>query len=242
MTKVQIKSTAINKDKYINELFSKIANKYDLLNNIMTFGLHKIWKEEAIKLALKEINNPPFAIDLCSGTADLAIILNKHSPSTKILCIDNCIEMQRIAEAKINKLHIKNISFSLLNLENLTLESSSCNLATIGFGLRNLANREKCLEEIYRVLKAGGVFACIDLGYLKNEFFQYFYNFYFFELIPKLGEVFAQNKEAYSYLTESLSTWYKQEELKDLVLSKGFKKCYFKNIFGGAVSIHIAVK
>lgn len=248
MTKTIIRSTNENKAAYVNEMFSKIAKKYDLLNNLMTFGLHKRWKKKAIKLALAELNHhsslitSPSSLDLCCGTCDLAIILNKLYPSFKITCVDNCSEMLDIARHKIENLKLKNISIQLLDSENLSFKSSSFDLITIGFGLRNLVNKEKCIEDIYRLLRDNSVFACIDLGHPTNIIWEKIFFDYFFRLVPILGKIFAGNKDAYTYLPNSLMNWYKQEELKELILKKGFKKCYFKNILGGIVAIHIATK
>ena len=242
MTQAVKKSMTDDKALYVKEMFTEIAGKYDLLNNLMTFGLHNKWKEEAVDLALKEINNPKSALDLCSGTGDLAIILNKKIPGIEIKCVDNCIPMLDIAKHKIENLKIKNIDLLLADSENLPFYSWSFDIVVMGFGLRNLVDKENCLKNIFGLLKPDGVFACIDLGCPPNYLWQKLYFLYFYNLIPKLGELFAKNKEAYTYLPVSLKTWYKQEELKDLILKTGFKKCYFKNLLGGAVAIHVAVK
>ncbi len=236
------KLTIDNKSLYINKMFAKIAKKYDLLNNLMTFSLHNKWKEEAIDLVLKEIDSPKLALDLCSGTGDLAVILNKKIPGIKITCVDNCTEMLEIAKAKAENLKIKNIDFLETDCENLPFYSWSFDIITVGFGLRNLVNKEQCLSNIFGFLKPGGVFSCVDLGHPANPLWQRLYSFYFCNLVPKLGELFAKDKEAYTYLPESLKTWYKQAELKKIILQTGFKKCYFKNLLGGAVAIHVAVK
>ena len=242
MTRTTEKSITSDKALYVNQMFAEIAEKYDLLNNLMTFGLHNKWKEEAVNLALKEIKDPKSALDLCCGTADLAIILSNKCPQININCVDNCGEMLDIAKTKLENLKIKNIDFLLADCENLSFYSWSFDIITMGFGLRNLVNKENCLKNIFGLLKPGGVFACIDLGYPSNYMWERLYFFYFYNLIPKLGGLFAKNKEAYTYLPASLKTWYKQEELKDLILKTGFKKCYFKNLLGGAVAIHVAVK
>lgn len=242
MTQVGIKSTNTNKAAYINQMFNNIAPNYDLLNNLMTFGFHKKWKKEALKLALKEASDPKEALDLCSGTGDLAIILSKLIPSLNIICGDNSANMLDIAKQRIEKLGLKNISTSLIDCENLPFKASTFDLITIGFGLRNLINREKCIEDFYNILKTNGVFMSIDLGYPNNFFWQKMFFSYFFNIVPLLGQIFAKDKSAYSYLPDSLKSWYKQEELKSILLLKGFRKCYFKNILGGVVAIHIAVK
>ena len=238
------KATLPNKAIYVNELFSKIAKKYDLLNSLMTFGFNYKWKEEAIKLALSEINNPTAALDICCGTCDLGIILSKTSSSINITCTDNCSKMLEIGRIKIEKLKLKNITLSLLDSEDLLSYFPKCSfdIVSIGFGLRNLVNKEKCIEDIYKLLHKNGVFVCIDLGHPTNYFWQKIFFYYFFKIVPTLGAIFAKNKEAYTYLPHSLVSWYTQEKLKNILLSKGFKKCYFKNILGGVVAIHIAIK
>ena len=225
-------------------MFNKIATKYDLLNNLMTFGAHYNWKREAIKLTLAESTNPQIALDLCSGTGDLALILNQYCPKTNITCIDNSNNMLNIAKAKVKKLNLQNISFSLFDFEKLSgeISQSSVDIITIGFGLRNLIDKEHSLENIYKLLKKGGVFTCIDLGHPTNTLWGKIFLSYFFNIIPKLGQIFAYDKEAYTYLPISLNSWYKQDELKNVILKTGFQKCHFKNILGGAVAIHIAVK
>lgn len=242
MTKLQTKSTITNKGNYVNQLFGKIAKKYDLLNNLMTFGLHNKWKEKAIKLALMEISLPKEALDLCAGTCDLAIILSKFCPQLKITCVDNCKSMLEIGKNKIEKLNLSNISTHLANTEELPYKPSSFDMVTIGFGLRNLVQKEKLIEDVFTLLRNNGVFACIDLGHPENPFWKKIFFYYFFNVVPKLGQIFANDKEAYTYLPESLITYYRQDELKDLILKKGFKKCFYKNILGGAVAIHIAIR
>ena len=242
MTQTETKSIVVNKAMYVNQIFSKIAKKYDLLNNLMTFGMHKKWKEKTIKLALQANNHPEKALDLCSGTGDLGIILNQYSPLTKITCVDNCNEMLEIARTKITNQNLQNLSILLLDSEELPFNPKRFDLITIGFGLRNLVKKEICLENVYKLLTPGGVFACIDLGYPTNPIWGKIFYFYFFKIVPILGQIFANEKDAYTYLPTSLKTYYKQEELKELILKKGFQKCFYKNIFGGVVAIHVAIK
>ena len=240
---VQVEEKSIeNKKAFINEMFANIAEKYDLLNNLITFGMHNLWKKKAVSLALSEIDEPKYALDLCAGTGDLSIILKKNCPNIKITCVDNCLSMLKLAQNKFEKHNIFDIEPINLDCENLKLPGSSFDLITISFGLRNLINKPKALSSIYSLLKPCGVFTCLDLGFPKNILWQKVYYFYFFNLVPKLGQMFAQNKEAYTYLPSSLNAWYKQEDLKELILKTGFTRCYFKNILGGAIAIHIAIK
>ena len=242
MTELLTKSTITNKKMYVNEIFAKIANKYDLLNNLMTFGLHLKWKTELVKLAIKENNLACEVLDLCTGTCDIPIIFNNLKPDIKITCIDNCKPMLEAGKKKIENKGPNNIEIILLDTEALQYKSHSFDIITIGFGLRNLIDKNKCINSAYEMLRNNGALAILDLGYPKNIFWQKLFFFYFFKVVPILGQTFAKNKEAYSYLPNSLLSWYKQEELKDLILKTGFKKCYYKNILGGVVAIHVAVK
>lgn len=242
MTQTLKKSTLENKTIYINEIFSKIALYYDLLNNLMTFGLHKKWKDKAIKLALEENPSPQSALDICCGTADLAILISNKSSTTKILAVDNCKPMLDIAKSKLSERKNNNIKLLEYDCENLDFTDLSFDLISIGFGLRNLTNKEKCIKDVHKLLNKNGVFVCIDLGYPSNPLWQKIYFYYFYKIVPRLGQLFAKNKEAYTYLPESLKTWYKQDELKDLILKTGFSRCYYKIFFGGVVASHIAVK
>ncbi len=242
MTNTTIKSVESNKGEFVNKMFANIATKYDLLNNLMTLGMHCKWKESLIKYALTENNCPKIALDLCSGTGDLAILLHKYSPKTKIICIDNCIEMLNIASEKLKNKNISNIEVLNAGCENLNYSDSSIYLITIGFGLRNLQNKEQCIKTSYKSLKENGVFACLDISSPENKLWSKLYKSYFFKVIPQLGALFAKDKEAYTYLPESLLSWYKQSELLDILKKTGFKKSYYKNILGGVAAIHIGIK
>lgn len=240
---LNLASKSKNQDKtYINQMFAKIANKYDFLNNLISLSLHKQWKKEAIMLAIKERGNIEKALDLCSGTGDLALILKELSPNTYIISLDSCKEMLEILKNKILKGQITNFETVLGDAENPNYKEASFDLISIGFGLRNLTNKELCIKNSYKLLKTHGVFVCIDLGHPKNLFWKKIYYAFFFKAVPTLGSIFAKNKEAYSYLPNSLLSWYTQEELTSLLYKSGFKKAYFKNILGGAVAIHIAVR
>lgn len=233
-------SKNIEKSKLVNNLFNRIAYKYDLLNRLMTFGQHKKWKEYAIKLALKELKHLQSVLDICTGTGDLLLLINKHCKNCKITGIDNSESMLDIAKRKT--IEFSNISVRLEDFEGTESINERYDLITISFGLRNLTKQESSINKIYKTLNQNGVFVCIDLGYPKNILWRNIFFFYFFNIVPILGQIFAGDREAYSYLPNSLHSWYKQEDLKELLLKTGFKKCFYKNIFGGVITIHIGVK
>ena len=240
MTQTKTKSTNIEKSKLVKNMFNRIAKKYDLLNTIMTFGQHKKWKEYAVKLALGELKHTETALDICTGTGDLLLTLNKHCKNCKITGIDNSETMIDIAKQKINK--INNLLVRCEDFEESENINENYDLITISFGLRNLSSKESSINKIHKILNPSGVFVCIDLGYPNNFIWRKIFFFYFFNIVPILGLIFAGDREAYSYLPNSINSWYKQEELKSLLLKTGFKKCFYKNIFGGVIAIHISVK
>src|SRR3989338_3417371 len=236
MTETATKSIASNKSEYINQIFAQIAKHYDLLNNLMTMRFHLKWKKDAIDMAIKENKHIFKALDLCTGTGDLALFIHKKVKNAQIICIDNCHQMIDITKKRLDNINSPTFELIKADCENLRFNNSSFDLITIGFGLRNLINREKCLTDSYDFLAPEGVFACIDLGHPVNPLWKSIYGFYFYKIIPLLGFVFARNKEAYTYLADSLSGWYKQDELKEILIKIGFKKVYYKNILGGAVA------
>lgn len=246
MNKIINKIKDKNQNSEIVEMFSAISEKYDLLNNLMTFGMHKTWKEKSINLALKYLNNCPNncnnVLDFCCGTGDLTILLKKLKPQANIICSDLSKNMLELANSKFTKNRFNGIKIICENAEEIDHGKGIFDLAMVGFGLRNVNNKEKCLDAIYDSLRAGGVFMCIDLGHPINPIWNKIYSLLFNSITPILGMVFAKNKAAYTYLPESLNTWYKQDELRQLLLNKGFKECNVTNFLGGVVSTHIAIK
>jgi demethylmenaquinone methyltransferase / 2-methoxy-6-polyprenyl-1,4-benzoquinol methylase len=237
----------VNKSVFVHDLFSQIANKYDSLNNLLTFSLHKLWKLKSIQLASIHINKlkskEAKVLDLCTGTGDLAFIWAKHSKVKEIIGLDSCRPMLDVALNKLLKTNYrKKIKFMEGDALELSFEDSSFDAISVGFGLRNLSDLKRGVSEIYRVLKPNGIFVSLDLGHPEPEFLDNFYQNIFLKYVPLFGKLFAGNKFAYKYLKDSLKDWPTQKNLTKILWAAGFKRSYYKNIAFGAIAVLVAEK
>lgn len=228
--------------KFIKELFNSISNNYDKLNDIMSFGMHRKIKKEIID----QIKNyKPFShsgiqqfslLDLCTGTGDLAGLLRQTYPNAKVIGVDFSENMLKIAGQKY-----PDIEFLQADCTHLPLEDESFNLCVISFGLRNIENMQKALEEIYRVLKKGGIFINLDLG-KPNKFFNIFFKPYMYLWVSLLGKFFHGDMTPYKYLAVSNETFPSQQELIKIYEKIGFKNIKNTNYLFGQIASQISVK
>ena len=173
------------KPKYIEEKFGKIAEKYDLFNDLITFGLHRYWKKFLVKkIKVKKINN---CLDLCCGTGDISIEIYRQNPKCKVIGLDFSQEMLKLAKSKIDV--TSSIKFLIGDAMQIPFSDSNFEAVTIGYGLRNVSNIKNCLREVFRVLKTDGVFVCLDLGKVRLPIISHISNFYFFRIVPLIGNV-----------------------------------------------------
>lgn len=235
-----------SKAQFVKENFEKIAKKYDRFNDWNSFGLHRLWKNHLVNILEKE--NPKVVMDLCSGSGDIAVRIAKITTIEKIYAVDFSPSLLGIAlkRFQLNSFgeHGNRISAIIGDAMDLSYwNENSIDAVTIGFGLRNVKNLMVCLEEIYRVLKPGGVFLNLDVGKVKNKFIKFFADFYFFKIVPILGYILWGGKnEMFDYLPISSLSYPNQEELKKILQDKGFIDVYYKNfVFGNAV-IHYGKK
>lgn len=222
---------------FIKGLFNSISKDYDKLNNIMTFGLHKKIKKNVIS----ELNlAPPFKIlDLCTGTGDLAGMLKEKFPNAHIIGVDFSAEMLNMARDKWKK--YPDIEFLEADCSQLPFEDESFDLCIISFGLRNVENIPKVLDEIYRVLKSGGVFINLDLG-KPNKFFNFFLKPYMYLWVSFLGKFFHGDETPYKYLAVSNETFPSQKELVKIFEKTGFLNVKNKNYLFGQIASQISQK
>lgn len=232
-----------SKAEYVRKNFDLISKKYDLFNDLNSFFLHRVWKNEIIKQIKKKISKEDVTcLDLCCGTGDIAFRVAQLPKVTKVYGIDFSDKMLSIAKERKKTNH--KIDFQIgdaTHLENFTNEFFD--VVTIGFGLRNVSDIHKTLREIYRVLKKGGMFLNLDVGKVKNPLIRVFANFYFFKIVPLIGYLLWGGKnEMFNYLPESSLYYPNQEELKQILEQHGFQEVSYKNfVFGNAV-LHIALK
>lgn len=236
--------TRDEKRRLVGDLFSRVAIKYDEMNDFMSFGLHRLWKEELCKY----ITNVDFPIiDMASGTGDIAIAIAKKARQNNVkpsiyLCDPNS-EMLKIAKNKaLDKNLIEGLEYYNISAENIPFPDNKFSYYTIAFGIRNVADIDLSLKEAYRILCIGGVFLCLEFSHMENQICKKFYNFYNSNIIPFMGKIFAKNKQDYDYLAQSIKVFPKQEAFKEKIEQAGFRDVYYKNIMNGIASIHVGLK
>ncbi len=222
---------ASEREKLIRRVFNKVAPRYDLMNDVMSFGIHRAWKSKLAKLAKPKANQT--IVDLAGGTGDIAIKLN--APDRTVFIADPSIEM--LKEGK--KRH--DIPCIASTGENLTFDDNSLDTVTIAFGVRNMTHMKQGLAEILRVLKPGGRMLCLEFS-RPHKWLKPFYDWHSYHIIPRLGAWIAGQPEAYTYLIESIRRFPDQEEMKDIMQETGFSNVSYHNVSFGIACIHIGVK
>jgi demethylmenaquinone methyltransferase / 2-methoxy-6-polyprenyl-1,4-benzoquinol methylase len=216
----------------IKEMFDSISQDYDKLNDIMSFGLHRKIKKEIIK----ELTKCDKALDLCTGTGDVAAILKEKYKDAKIIGLDFSPNMIEIARKK----H-PDIEFLQWDCTQLPFEDESFDLCTVAFGLRNIPDLEKAVSEIYRVLKKDGIFINLDLG-KPNRFFNLFLKPYMYVWVAILGKIFHGDETPYKYLAESNETFPAPAQLIEIYKNAGFSQSKNKNYLLGQIASQFSVK
>ena len=230
---------ADKKSEHVGEVFHSVAEEYDLMNDVMSFGMHRLWKK--ILIELSELSEGSVVLDIASGTADIPKLINKEFKSVSMNVTDINESMLALGkERAINENFFQNCNFALASGESLPYQDKTFDLVTVGFGLRNFTDKRIGLEEMNRVLKPDGVLLVLEFSKPKNSFFSKIYDWYSFNVIPKLGKLLANDSESYQYLAESIRMHPDQETLKDMVLDSGFSECRFYNLVNGVVAIHKA--
>ena len=226
------------KSEQVKNVFNQVFDKYDLMNDLMSAGMHRIWKKQFISWLNPQKKTK--LIDVASGTGDIAqLYLNAISNVGKVCCVDSNKEMLNVSKKKIKK--NKKIKWICSNAEKLPLKNNLFDYYTISFGIRNVNNIDQSLSEAYRVLKPGGRFLCLEFSKVKNDVLNNFYQFYS-KSIPIIGEFIVGNSEPYKYLVKSIEDFYTQDELLKKIKKNGFTKTSYRNLSGGIVAIHSAWK
>ena len=223
------------KKEKVNKIFESIANKYDLMNDLMSLGIHRKWKRDLVKHLDLDKNKNHSILDLGCGTGDINsnIIKSKKNLKFQAYLVDPNIKM--IEEGK-KKLKQKNLIWLSSYGENLPFKNNKFDLVTMAFSLRNVENIKKTLNEINRVLKKNGQFICLEFGKVKNLAVNSIYKIYSENLIPEIGEKITGNKDAYTYLIESIKKFPSQEEICKILKLKNFYNVkYYELSFGVAV-------
>ena len=223
-----------NKKGLVQNVFNQVYDRYDLMNDFMSLGIHRLWKKSLLNMMNPSSNQN--LIDVACGTGDIAKLFVKHvNKLSRIACVDPNKGMIRKGKEKLS--NFKNINWIISPAEKIPLSDNLFDFYTISFGLRNTANIDKALSEAYRVLKPGGRFLCLEFSKIQNTNLETLYKNYS-KLIPSIGKFVVGEKQPYEYLIKSIEDFLNQEELIDAMVKNNFKKCTYRNLSGGIVSIH----
>lgn len=226
------------KTKLVQKVFSKVAKNYDLMNDLMSFGSHRLWKKKFVEIINPKKNE--MIIDIGSGTGDIAKNILKTKFNGELHLLDLNSQMLNIGKSTIRK--NKNVYFHQGNAEDLKFKNNTFDKYAIAFCLRNITNIEKSIEEALRVLKPGGIYFCLEFSSPNSILTSQFYKKYRTRTLPLIGKLIAKDKEAYKYLSESIDLFPNQEKLKYIIEKIGFSSVSYINIFDGIVAIHKGYK
>jgi demethylmenaquinone methyltransferase/2-methoxy-6-polyprenyl-1,4-benzoquinol methylase len=226
----------------VKAVFDSVATRYDLMNDLMSFGIHRIWKRFAVELA--GIRRGQKILDLASGTGDLA------ARFAGLVGPDGLVVMTDINAAMLNQGRIRmadeglvgNLAYTQVNAEQIPFPDNSFDCITIAFGLRNVTDKQQALNEMQRVLKPGGRVLVLEFSHPQGKPLKSVYDLYSFKLLPKIGKVVANDEESYRYLAESIRMHPDQETLKGMMEQAGLERCDYHNLTGGIVAVHRGFK
>ena len=235
----KLKVSQSQKTKMVQDIFSDVTTKYDLMNNLMSFGAHRLWKKKLIQVI--NIQSNEHVIDVGAGTGDITELIHKNYSKASITSIDLNFNMLKHGKEKIGN-KSNQISWINCNAENLPFKNNTFDKYIISFCLRNVTLIDKALYEAIRVLKPGGSFYCLEFSTPTSPAINGIYNFYKSKIIPFIGEQVANNKKAYKYLDESISQFPNQGILLSKLNKIGFENTSVINLFNGIVSIHKGFK
>lgn len=235
------KVTQLEKEEGVQQIFSKVAKNYDLMNDLMSLGMHRLWKRIFVQKAGLVKNS--LVLDLAAGTGDITkIILDESRTSKVVLCDQNAEMVAKAKDRAVNEGFINNVTFEIASAEKLPFKNNQFNKIFISFGFRNFSNKEQSLKELLRVLKPKGTLHILEFSKVKNEVLSKVYDIYSKTLIPKIGNFISNDAGSYQYLVDSIDTHEDQEGLKFMIENSGFRDVSYENLFDGIVSIHIGKK
>ncbi len=226
------------KTKLVQNVFSSVAPSYDIMNDLMSLGMHRLWKKRFVETM--NLKNNEIVLDVGSGSGDIASEILKENKSTSLYLLDLNEEMLLEGRKRLKK--EKNIKYFIGNAEKLNFENNFFDTYTISFCLRNVTEYLLSIKEAYRVLKPGGKYCCLEFSTPKSSLISSSYKIYKSKILPLLGEIVAKDKNAYNYLSESIDLFPSQEELSTNLRDCGFTKVETINLFNGIVAIHTGYK
>ncbi|TNJ32995.1 bifunctional demethylmenaquinone methyltransferase/2-methoxy-6-polyprenyl-1,4-benzoquinol methylase UbiE [Arenimonas terrae] len=230
------------KKKLVGQVFSSVAQQYDLMNDLMSLGIHRLWKRYFV--GTSGVKRGDRVLDLAGGTGDIAALLHERVGDTgSVVLGDINAAMLGVGRDRLtDRGLVRGLEYVQLNAEALPFPDASFDLVTIAFGLRNVTEKANALKEMHRVLKVGGRALVLEFSQVKPEWFRPAYDFHSFKVLPRLGKLFANDADSYQYLAESIRKHPPQDELKAMMATAGFERTDYRNLSAGIVAIHSGYK
>ena len=226
------------KEGLVRQVFSSVAARYDLMNDLMSVGVHRLWKRHFAATA--GASRGDRVLDLAGGTGDIAALLHSRvGDAGEIVVGDINAAMLSVGRDRLtDRGLVRGLRWVQLNAEALPFPDQSFDLVTIAFGLRNVTDKPRALAEMHRVLKVGGRALVLEFSEVKPAWFRPLYDFHGFQVLPRLGRLFANDSESYRYLAESIRKHPPQDELRAMMAEAGFERCTYRNLSAGICAIH----
>lgn len=228
------------KQERVNDVFHKVASRYDLMNDFMSAGLHRVWKDTMISMLAPPKDKDFKVLDVAGGTGDIAFRIAKRAgPAAHITVCDINTSMLGVGEERAVKEKLeKQVDFQEGNAEELPFEDNSFDAYTIAFGIRNVPRLAQAVSEARRVLKRGGRFMCLEFSKVDVPIMDKIYESYSFNAIPLMGEIVAKDRDSYQYLVESIRKFPNQARFEQIIRDEGFSRVSHRNLTGGIAAIH----
>lgn len=226
------------KQKLVAQVFTSVADNYDLMNDLMSFGIHRLWKRHFA--AISGLRAGDRVLDLAGGTGDIAaLLLPLVGESGEVVLGDINAAMLRVGRDRLtDRGLVRGLRYAQMNAEALPFPDRSFDAVTIAFGLRNVTDKQRALEEMHRVLRIGGKALILEFSQVRQDWLKPLYDFHSFQVLPRLGRLFAQDADSYQYLAESIRKHPDQATLKGMLEQAGFAKVEVRNLSAGIVAIH----
>jgi len=237
------RDVAVNeKEKLVGKVFTSVAAKYDVMNDLMSFGVHRLWKRWFA--ATSGVRAGDRVLDLAGGTGDIAaLLLGRVGDTGSVVLGDiNAAMLRAGRDRMLDAGFVRNLDYAQVNAQALPFPDASFDAVTIAFGLRNVTDKDAALREMYRVLRAGGRALILEFSTVRSALLKPLYDFHSFEVLPRLGAFIADDAESYRYLAESIRKHPDQATLKSMMETAGFARVDVRNLTAGIVAIHRGYK